>query len=129
LTQCVSDLTNLLVGDSYTDKAIIEAESFQVPVASREQYGSFVLDQGSEAARSDISSSSKFDTAKASSRKSSAASLFKTRKSTPSKELPSSTRKAPASTPKCDAMKNLFGRTPTKPSGKKPAAKDTDEKK
>ena len=41
LTQCVSDLTNLLVGDSYTDKAIIEAESFQVPVASREQYGSF----------------------------------------------------------------------------------------
>lgn len=55
LSTCISDMANLLLGDAYTYKVIIEAESSQVPVASREQHASGIVEGGSEVTSVDLS--------------------------------------------------------------------------
>jgi hypothetical protein len=55
LSKTVTDLANLLLGDAYTYKAIVAAESSQVPVASREQHASAEVEHGSEAPSIDSS--------------------------------------------------------------------------
>lgn len=49
LTKSVAELTNVLLADAYTYKVIVEGQTSQIPVASREQYMPHLLDSGSEA--------------------------------------------------------------------------------
>jgi hypothetical protein len=125
LSTCVSDMANLLLGDAYTYKVIIEAESSQVPVASREQHASGIVEGGSEVTSVDLStlSSAQPNTARTQSKPKATANMFKVKKS-PS--VPRSTTKSPpplqvkasASSSKRDpasgATTPLFGNTPFK---------------
>ncbi|KAG7358004.1 hypothetical protein IV203_014591 [Nitzschia inconspicua] len=84
LTKAVVDLTNLLLGDAYTYRTIIESESVQVPVASREQHISGIVDQGSEV-NSTVSLPTGLSVKSRSGNKDKVANMFKSRVvSTPS---------------------------------------------
>jgi hypothetical protein len=48
VAKSVNALTNLLIGDAYTYKVIVEARASQVPIASREQHMAASLDFGSK---------------------------------------------------------------------------------
>jgi hypothetical protein len=56
ISKSVANLTNILLGDAYTYKVITEAQTSQLPLASREQHMSVGLDQGSEVESYAISS-------------------------------------------------------------------------
>lgn len=49
LCLCVQELTNLLLGDAYTHKAIVEAETSQIPVASCKQHITGHVEKGYDA--------------------------------------------------------------------------------
>ena len=48
LTKSVGELTNLLVGDAYTYKVLVEGQTSQIPMASREQLMPLPVDSGYE---------------------------------------------------------------------------------
>jgi hypothetical protein len=58
LTFAVNKLVNLLIGDACTYKAIVEAETVQVPVASREQHLQGDIEYGTEVSSVSVSASS-----------------------------------------------------------------------
>ena len=59
ITACLTNLTILILGDAYTYTAVVDGQTSQVPVASREQFASGVVNQSSETVVSDISTTSK----------------------------------------------------------------------
>jgi hypothetical protein len=124
LVNCNQELVNLLLGDAYTYKTIVESQSSQVPVASREQHMGGIVDQGYEA--ESMSGSTITNTVGPTSRSvdkkkggSGAKSLFRVKaKSPPSstKTPPPSVIKAslPANPPSSNISKKLFGSTTKK---------------
>lgn len=112
LTVVVHSLTTLLLGDAYTYKTIVESESLQVPVASREQHGPVVRDSSSMVASevSSIPSRVSNSSSKPTPSKSRANMFVYVKKSTPSSQVkspPPSGIKVEQSNPSSSAKKSL----------------------